>query len=170
MSWKNFLESKKEGYNYNDDFIPSNERGIICNPNYYARRTTMATQLAINKLQEPFRFTMKKGSELVSNNKQIVKPKDGWKCTIPLEYHHFGSDFSEQEAQRFPKPKPYDHAIDLLPNAPQTLDCKVYPLAPGEQVALDAFLKEHLLKKYIRRSKSPYASPFFFIKKKDGKL
>jgi len=33
-----------------------------------------------------------------------------------------------------------------------------------------AFLDEQLKKGYIRLSKSPYASPFFFIKKKDGKL
>ena len=149
MSWKNFIESKKEKYNYDVNFIPSNERGIIRNPNYYARRTTMATQLAINNSQKPFRFTMKKGSEPVSNDKQIIKPVNECKRLIPFEYHCFGSVFSEQKAQRFPKPKPYNHAIDLLPNAPQTLDCKVYPLAPGEQVALDAFLKEHLLKKYI---------------------
>lgn len=29
---------------------------------------------------------------------------------------------------------------------------------------------EHLKKGYIRPSKSPMASPFFFVKKKDGKL
>jgi Reverse transcriptase (RNA-dependent DNA polymerase) len=46
----------------------------------------------------------------------------------------------------------------------------VYPLGPGEQEALQKFLKEHLDKGYVCPSKSPYASPFFFIKKKDGKL
>ena len=170
MNVQGFLDSKEEEYIPNDDYIPSNERGIIRNPNYYARRTTMATQLAINNSQKPpFRFSIKKKSEPI-NDKQVIKPTETWRQAIPSEYHRYGKVFSEQEAQRFPKPKPYDHAIDLLPDAPQSLDCKVYPLAPGEQVALDAFLKEHLLKKYVRRSKSPYASPFFFIKKKDGKL
>jgi len=46
----------------------------------------------------------------------------------------------------------------------------VYPLAEGQQEALDKFLDEYLAKGYIRRSNSPYASPFFFVKKKDGKL
>jgi len=46
----------------------------------------------------------------------------------------------------------------------------VYPLAEGQQEVLDKFLDEHLAKGYIRRSNSPYASPFFFVKKKDGKL
>jgi hypothetical protein len=49
------------------------------------------------------------------------------------------------------------------------LDCKTYPLVPGQQELLDEFLKEHLAKGYIRISKLPYASPFFFVKKKDGK-
>ena len=40
----------------------------------------------------------------------------------------------------------------------------------NEKKALAEFIQEHMRKKYIRLSKSPYASPFFFIKKKDGKL
>ena len=63
-----------------------------------------------------------------------------------------------------------DHAIELLEGAPPVLDCKVYPLTLAEQEALDKFLKEHLAKGYIHPSKSPYAAPFFFVKKKDGKL
>jgi hypothetical protein len=48
--------------------------------------------------------------------------------------------------------------------------CKTYPLSPNEQQELDSFLDENLKKGYIRPSKSPMASPFFFVKKKDGKL
>ena len=39
-----------------------------------------------------------------------------------------------------------------------------------EDEALQTFLKEQTDKGYIQESKSPYASTFFFIKKKDGKL
>jgi hypothetical protein len=39
-----------------------------------------------------------------------------------------------------------------------------------EDEALDTFIDEQLEKGYIRPSKSQYASSFFFIKKKDGKL
>jgi hypothetical protein len=78
--------------------------------------------------------------------------------------------FSEQEAQRFPEPRAWDHAIELKKDTPSTLPAKVYSLIQLEQVALQGFLKEHLEKGYIQPSKSPYAAPFFFIKKKDGKL
>jgi len=50
------------------------------------------------------------------------------------------------------------------------LNCKVYPLTSGEAEATKEFLKEHLEKGYIIESNSPYASSFFFRKKKDGKL
>jgi hypothetical protein len=68
-----------------------------------------------------------------------------------------------------PWPHKWDHTIDLVPNAPHTLDCKTYPLAEGQQQELDLFLDLHLRKVYICVSKSPYTLPFFFIKKKDGK-
>ena len=50
------------------------------------------------------------------------------------------------------------------------MDCKVYPLNPNEQKALEDFIEENLSSGRIRPSKSPMASPFFFVKKPDGKL
>ena len=78
--------------------------------------------------------------------------------------------FSDEESQHFPPSRPWDHTIELKPNAPSHLRCKVYPMTREEDGALDKFIDEQLLKGYIEPSKSPYASPFFFIKKKDGKL
>ena len=43
-------------------------------------------------------------------------------------------------------------------------------MSPAEQEELDKFLTEHVAKGYLVPSKSPMASPVFFIKKKDGKL
>jgi len=93
-----------------------------------------------------------------------------WQELIPAEYHRFGKVFSDKEAERFPDSCPWDHAIDLMPEALPILNCKVYPLAEGQQELLDKFLQEHEGKGYICQSNSPYTSPFFFVKKKDGKL
>ncbi len=60
--------------------------------------------------------------------------------------------------------------IELTPNASTNLDCKVYPLNRNEQAELDKFLDKNLSSRQIQPSKLPMASPFFFIKKKDGKL
>ena len=93
-----------------------------------------------------------------------------WEELVPPELHDFQHIFSEEASQRFPEPKQWDHAIYLLPNAPNHLDCKVYPLTRDEQAALNKFIEDHLRQHYIRPSNSPYAAPFFFVKKKDGKL
>ena len=89
---------------------------------------------------------------------------------IPLEYRRHAQVFSESAAQRFPSPHIWDHAIELKPDAPQTIPGKIYALTVAEQEELLKFIQEHMAKGYIRPSKSPYAAPFFFIKKKDGKL
>jgi hypothetical protein len=62
------------------------------------------------------------------------------------------------------------NAITLKPDTPEAINCKVYPMTRVEDEALDEFLDEQLAKGYIQPSISPYASSFFFIKKKDGKL
>jgi hypothetical protein len=89
---------------------------------------------------------------------------------IPPEYTHFHKLFSDMESSRFPPTRPWDHAIDFKPNAPDALPCKVYPMTQSKDQALLKFLKEQEAKGYIHPSISPYASPFFFIQKKDGKL
>ena len=73
------------------------------------------------------------------------------------------------EFDQLPERRPWDHVIELTPGF-KPVDCKVYPLNPKEQQALDEFLNENLRSGRIRSSKSPMASPFFFIKKKDGTL
>jgi len=139
-------ELEEDDLEFEDDyeFIPSNERNTIT-----VRKTTTATELAAQASD---------------------KTQRTWEEQVPSVYHQYGRVFSDQESTRFPGRQPWDHAIDLLPEAPTTLNCKVYPLAEGQQEALDKFLDEHLAKGYIRQSNSPYTSPFFFVKKKDGKL
>ncbi len=89
---------------------------------------------------------------------------------IPAEYLQHSKVFSEKEANRFPPKQEEDHAIKLKEDAPAVLDCKIYPLSHDQDTKLTEFLGEHLRKGYIWESNSPYASPFFFIKKKDRKL
>ena len=47
---------------------------------------------------------------------------------------------------------------------------KVYPLNPQEMETCKAFIEEHLKTRHIIPSKSPQASLFFFVPKKDGTL
>ena len=92
------------------------------------------------------------------------------KATLPLEYSKYACLFDEEASHRNPPSRPWDHAIDFIKNAPPFLDCKIYPMTREEDIALKEFLAEQLKKGYIRPSMSPYASPFFFIHKKNSKL
>ena len=89
---------------------------------------------------------------------------------VPEEYERHSRVFSEEESHRFPPSRPWDHAIDLKEGAPEAINCKIIPMTMEEDEALKKFIKEQLERGYIWKSKSPYASAFFFIKKKDGKL
>jgi hypothetical protein len=89
---------------------------------------------------------------------------------VPEEYRQHTKVFSEIESKRLPEHKPYDHAINLKPETPETIQSKVYPMPINEQEELDKFLEDNLRKGYIVPLKSLIASPVFFIKKKDGKL
>jgi Reverse transcriptase (RNA-dependent DNA polymerase)/RNase H-like domain found in reverse transcriptase len=50
------------------------------------------------------------------------------------------------------------------------IKCKTYPLTKPEMEAAKKFLDENQAMGYIEPTNSPYSSPFFFIKKKDGTL
>ena len=84
---------------------------------------------------------------------------------IPPEYKRHSIVFSD--LTRFPPARNEDHAINLLPSAPDSLNCKIYPLTPKETDACKTFLKENLDKEYIDYSTSKYCSSLFFWKKKD---
>jgi Reverse transcriptase (RNA-dependent DNA polymerase) len=97
------------------------------------------------------------------------QPKKEFDELVPKDYHFFKDVFSKESFDELPPKKPWDHAIELkLGSEPHST--KVYPLAPNEQAQLDEFLTENLKSGRIRPSKSPMASPVFFIKKKDGSL
>jgi len=89
---------------------------------------------------------------------------------LPKEYAKHAKVFDKQKAKWFSLKREEDHAINLKGDAPAVLNCKIYPLSHNQDKKLDEFLQEHLQKGYIWESSSSYASPFFFIKKKDRKL
>ncbi len=93
-----------------------------------------------------------------------------FKEMVPDWCRDFNNLFNKDNFDELPEPKTWDHAIKLTPNASANLDCKVYPLNRNEQAELGKFLDKNLLSGQIQPSKSPMASPFFFVKKKDGKL
>ena len=120
-----------------------------------------ATSIISQRLAEAF----KRNSELDRSSTVPNASVEG----IPDRFREFHSVFSKESFDVLPDHKPWDHAIKLVPGETPA-GCKVYPLSPSEQKELDTFIQENLDSGRIRPSKSPMASPVFFIKKKDGGL
>ena len=68
---------------------------------------------------------------------------------VPKEYRRHESIFDPVESKKLPPSQPWDHAITLKPDAPDTIDCKLYPLLPKDDEALRKWLKEEEDKSYI---------------------
>ena len=97
------------------------------------------------------------------------KQKQTFEAVVPEHYHKFKDVFDKESFDELPPSRPWDHVVELLPGD-HVIDCKTYNLTLDEQKELDDFLNENLKSGRIRPSKSPFASAFFFIKKKDGRL
>ena len=91
------------------------------------------------------------------------------KPMLPPEYSLFALVFSKEATDHVPPSRPYDHEINLDDAFTPKIG-KVYPLSPDERKATEDFLDENLASGKICPSNSPQASPFFFVKKKDGGL
>jgi hypothetical protein len=95
-----------------------------------------------------------------------AKGKQKIEDNVPEHYlQDFHGVFKKDKFDKLPARKKWDHAIELKPVKGRNI-----PLNLTEQWELDSFIQEHLETGCIGPSKSPWASPFFFVKKKDGKL
>jgi len=89
---------------------------------------------------------------------------------VPDRYvKDFSPIFEKSSFDTLPPQQKWDHAIELKDNC-TPFTSKIYPLSKDKQHQLDEFVEEHLKSGRIRPSKSPIASPFFIVKKKDGTL
>ena len=109
----------------------------------HIQKTTLSTELAIT-----------------ANRDEVI---------LPPQYSKYADVFGEQMFNTLPPRQDFNHAIDLKDLFVLKV-AKLYPLNPQELDACTAFVNENLQTGRIRPSKSPQASPFFFVKKKDGKL
>jgi len=125
----------------------------------YARKTEENEYLKTsNKAQE---FALKDAQE---------KKKKTFEELVPDYLHDFADVFAKDGLNKLPPSRPgVDHRIETKPGfIPKS--AKTYPLSPKETDAVKAFLDEHIAKDFIQPSKSPQASGFFFVGKKDGSL
>ncbi|QRW04042.1 Retrotransposable element Tf2 protein [Ceratobasidium sp. AG-Ba] len=89
---------------------------------------------------------------------------------IPEEFMEFIDVFSEELFKKLPEHRSFDCNIDFVEGSDLPKPAKVYPLSPIESRTIKEFIDQELADGKIRPSKSPIASPCFFVKKKDGSL
>src|SRR5271154_2028053 len=119
--------------------------------------------------KSPPEFYVKKNS-IISDIPISSSPKPPpvpFEQLVPPHYHEFLSVFDEKASEHFSLKKPWDHAIDLKDTFVEQ-KARPYQLSSKEQEELDKWLDENLRKGYIRPSKSPQTSPFFYVPKPDS--
>jgi len=76
------------------------------------------------------------------------------------------SVFEKADFDEMPPHCPWDHKIELVNRAHPPDHAQIIPLSDEETQILDEFLDKNLCTGQIRESKSPWASPFFFVKRR----
>lgn len=97
----------------------------------------------------------------------IESPETIKAVNIPFCYNDLYEIFSKTKATHLPHHRPWDCAIDLLPNA-MPPKSKVYPPSRTENQAMEEYIDEALNSGFIRPSTSPAAAGFFFGEKDGG--
>lgn len=87
---------------------------------------------------------------------------------VPMEYHDLLEVFDDKAPDQLPPHREWDIAIDFKPDAKLPKAAGLYPMSDSENKELKEWLDEMQKKEFIRPSKSPVASPCFFVPKKDG--
>ena len=97
------------------------------------------------------------------------KPRDHLtETTLPPEYKWHERVFDQNLAARFPPPRKENFSIQLKPDAPDHLYCKIYLLNKQETEVLRRKIKDGLDKGQLEEGPAEFESPVFFVVKKEG--
>ncbi len=86
--------------------------------------------------EEPCTILCKTTTASELAQKAMDKTLKTFEQMVPEEYRRHTRTFNKKESHRFPPERTWDHAIDLIPEAPAAIDCKIYPMARGEEDSL----------------------------------
>jgi hypothetical protein len=88
-------------------------------------------------------------------------------ATIPEKYRRHAHVFSEEASKRFPPQRSEDMTIKFRPDAPHTINCKVYPVSQKDKQTLLDFLDGEEALERVYKGASNIVSPTFLIDKKE---
>jgi len=112
-----------------------------------------------------FSVTLEELEEVVNGKKPAVNINQ----LVPEHFHEFLHLFREEDAQKLPSHRPYDHKIPLKPGTEPPFG-PLYGMSHHQLQTLKAYIDENLDKGFIQHSSSPAGAPVLFVKKGDGSL
>jgi hypothetical protein len=91
---------------------------------------------------------------------------------VPERYHDLLDVFSKASSDDLPPHRPYDHKIELEPDAkPEDLGFSpLYKMSLEELKVCREHIEENLKKGFIEPSSAPWAAPVLFVRKANGGL
>ena len=110
--YKPFYKPPTKGYRHHERTSSPIQYMHVEPDDYIALRRTHIENVLLRRLT--------KAAELAA--KEADQTQHPWQELVLLEYHRFGKVFSDEEAQRFSGKRPWDHAIDLMDDAPPMLN------------------------------------------------
>ena len=128
----------------------------------------------MDQLYEPFEYYQQDNDELhIRRYSPVQKMEHKYRMkeeesTLPTAYRPWKKVFKQKASEQFPEWHPWDHEIELEDGF-MPKQFKPYTLGPRDQKLLDAWIKEQLKKGYIKWSKLPQASGFFFVETKNAR-
>ena len=79
---------------------------------------------------------------------ECVKVEKTVEEIVPPAFHTYLDVFRKEPSERMPTCKPWDHAIDLMPDfVPEK--SKIFPLSPDECEEMLSFVRDQLWKGYF---------------------
>ena len=86
--------------------------------------------------------------EYIQTVDECVKVEKTVEEIVPPAFHTYLDVFRKEPSERMPMRKPWDHAIDLMPDfVPEK--SKIFPLSPDEHEEMSSFVRDQLWKGYI---------------------
>ena len=146
--------------------VITDDEGLTHNPSK-AIRDLWKSQINIHKINKSTEIAI-----AANQNKEKISLEE----LVPKYAAKYSKVFEKHAAERFSLLRPWDYANKFKKEFEQENALKdkqwgrIYPLSLTEKEELCKFINENLAKGFIKRSDSQFASPFFFVSKKDGSL
>ena len=121
-----------------------------------------------NASQLTIRWTAKGEKQPVAPPKPEIDENGLSKGLKPDYIKPFQHLFEKKNFDKLPIRRKWGHEINLTEDAPASIPARLYRMMLVEQEAVDQFVEDEPKAGKIRESKSPYASPCFFIAKRMG--